>query len=368
MVDDEVVVPFYPDRHGQGRAAVDGSALLAQLASSVRRFIVLKATEADAVALWILAVHGLDAYDVFPRLAALSAGPGAGKTMLRDLLARLVPRPDRRDESSAPAIYRSIDPVAPATLLLDEFDLYLPTNARLRNCLNSGHRRGGFVTLVERGVPTHFPTFAPVFIAGIGRLPSTIHSRSIVLRLKPRRLDEHLSPFDERDPAVTDPLDRMRHQAEGWTADQLGGLRKARPAMPAGFANRAADNWGPLFSCADAAGGEWPVRARQAAVEIEGRKRSTTSYDELADDLRTILSATTSTKISGEALVKTLVEMNETWAEFDRGRPLTKNRLAIMLGEVEVKSRSLRLGPKVRRGYHREDFDDFLSRYGAGAK
>src|SRR5690606_23199128 len=41
------------------------------------------------------------------------------------------------------------------------------------------------------------------------------------------------------------------------------------PDMPPGFINRRRDKWHSLFAIADAAGGDWPARARAAAMELE---------------------------------------------------------------------------------------------------
>jgi hypothetical protein len=42
-------------------------------------------------------------------------------------------------------------------------------------------------------------------------------------------------------------------------------MTEARPALPDGVADRDADVWEPLIALADAAGSEWPERAREAA-------------------------------------------------------------------------------------------------------
>ena len=40
--------------------------------------------------------------------------------------------------------------------------------------------------------------------------------------------------------------------------------------MPDALDDRAADSWEPLLALADAAGGEWPQRARAAALALCG--------------------------------------------------------------------------------------------------
>jgi uncharacterized protein DUF3631 len=47
-------------------------------------------------------------------------------------------------------------------------------------------------------------------------------------------------------------------------------LSSAEPGMPAGLNDRAEDVWESLIAVADAAGGDWPARARAAAVKLSG--------------------------------------------------------------------------------------------------
>ena len=53
-----------------------------------------------------------------------------------------------------------------------------------------------------------------------------------------------------------------------WALDNEKALRSADPVMPGSLRGRAADNWRPLIAIADAAGGEWPERARLVAEEL----------------------------------------------------------------------------------------------------
>jgi hypothetical protein len=43
--------------------------------------------------------------------------------------------------------------------------------------------------------------------------------------------------------------------------------------VPYGLNDRACDNWSPLLAIADLAGGEWPQRARAAALDLSGAGR-----------------------------------------------------------------------------------------------
>ncbi len=55
-----------------------------------------------------------------------------------------------------------------------------------------------------------------------------------------------------------------------WAQDNLEELRDANPATPSGLDDRAADAWEPLLAIADLAGGDWPQRARSAALKLSG--------------------------------------------------------------------------------------------------
>ena len=48
---------------------VDGAILLNELTAAIRRFVVLEDGAAEAVALWVLHTHSLEAFLISPRLA-----------------------------------------------------------------------------------------------------------------------------------------------------------------------------------------------------------------------------------------------------------------------------------------------------------
>src|SRR5262249_55754184 len=55
-----------------------------------------------------------------------------------------------------------------------------------------------------------------------------------------------------------------------WAGQVADTMAAARPEMPPGIEDRAGDMWEPLLAIADAAGGDWPKRARDAATELAG--------------------------------------------------------------------------------------------------
>jgi putative DNA primase/helicase len=74
---------------------VDGAMLVAELAQTIRRYVVLDAATADAVALWIVHTHAIDAAEISPRLAISSPDKRCGKRRCSTCLAPLSPGPWR---------------------------------------------------------------------------------------------------------------------------------------------------------------------------------------------------------------------------------------------------------------------------------
>jgi len=127
-----------------------------------------------------------------------SAEKPSGKARLQEILAELAATPERVVGITTATLFRMIDggtpEGAPIALLIDEADAIFnaksPSEAQenLRAILNVGYQRGQTVPrTVGQGTKIHvkrFRTFAPVCLAGIGRLPETIEDRSIVITLR----------------------------------------------------------------------------------------------------------------------------------------------------------------------------------------
>ena len=214
------------------------------------------------IALWALHTHVFSQFMVTPRLVLRSPTAGCGKTQMIDVLSKLTARPEKFDSITAAAIFRLIDESHP-TLMIDEADnlgIALRPNGRLRAVINSGHRFGGQVAIMEGGEMRKFSTFAPLLLAlpdAVHGLPRTLNSRCITLtmhRADGQRQLQRLEPY--RPDAV---LDAAYAQILLWRNDVD---LNPDPEMPAGTHNRLADNWRPLISIADSLG--WGEQAREA--------------------------------------------------------------------------------------------------------
>ena len=97
---------------------VDGAALLSEMTAAVLRYVVMEVGSAVTVALWVVHAHALDAFQFSPRAAVTSAEKRCGKTTVLDVVQNLSPRPLSTSNTTAAAIFRTIEAAQP-TLLID---------------------------------------------------------------------------------------------------------------------------------------------------------------------------------------------------------------------------------------------------------
>jgi hypothetical protein len=325
---------------------VDGAELLDQIGKGIGRYVVFDKASADAVALWTAAAHTFDSFTIFPRLLITSPEKRCGKSTLLDAIERLVPRPLSAANITAPALFRVIEAARPI-VLLDEADTFARDNEELRGVINAGHKRNGMVIrVVEAGgdyQARQFSVWAPVVLAAIGHLPGTIEDRSIIVALKRRKPDEKVESLRLDRP---NGLDELARKAARWAADHAAAIRDADPALPETIINREADNWRPLLAIADAAGGKWPERARKVATEFAGEAGDDSRRVQLLADIAAAFEAKKTDRLSSDALTVHLVAMEDRpWAEWSRGRPLSKNQLAGLMKPFGVSPGTIRVGP-----------------------
>jgi len=264
-------------------ASRDGAAALDEVRAFIGRFCVLPTEHAyTATALWAAHAHVLDAFDSTPRLAFLSPEPGSGKTRALEILDLLVPWPMLAVNATPAALFRSVaDKATRRTILFDEIDTIFGPKAKeheeLRGLLNAGHRRSGVAyRCVGEGTKqtvVEFPAFAAVALAGLGKLPDTILTRSIVIRMRRRAPDEHIEPYRAR---VHEPEGwKLRGMLADWTATVAEQLTGYWPEMPPGVTDRPADVWEPLLAVADCAGGPLArPRPRRLRLACAGQRRA----------------------------------------------------------------------------------------------
>jgi len=364
-----------PARHAkQGRALIlpepepwpqpiEGAALLTDLSAAIRLHVVMADWQADTAALWLPHAHLFERFGITPRLAVTSPEKRCGKTTLLDVMGRLVRRPLPAANLTAAVAFRVVEAQRP-TLLIDEADTFLRDNDELRGILNSGHRHSGAVirTVGDDHEPRAFATFAPCAIALIGKLPETLADRSVAIELRRRRSDEPAKPYRHD---RTEHLDTLARKLARWASDHADEMSDADPAMPPGIYNRVADNWRPLLAIADAAGGEWPQRARDALQRASaGADEDDSARIMVLADIRAIFRERQADRLASAELCASLNAIEgRPWAEWRGGKPLTASGLARLLAPFTVIPGTIRIGDATAKGYHVAHFQDAFGRY-----
>ena len=152
-------------------------------------------------------------------------------------------------------------------------------------------------------------------MAGLGWLPDTILSRSVIVRMRRRHAGERVAPYRRR-----------VHAAEGYRirdiiATWAHSFDLVWPELPNEIQDRDADVWEPLVAVADAIGGFWPERARVAAVALvaDSKEAEPSLGIRLLTDLRSIFEG--EVELPSKTILERLLALPESpWADL-RGKP-----------------------------------------------
>jgi hypothetical protein len=356
----------------EGDVAVDCAELLYRVVEFIRRFVVLKPSQASVMALWVVHTHCMLAAEHTPYLTITSVEKGCGKTQTLEVLTLLVRTPWYTGRTTTAALVRKIDQDHPA-LLLDESDAAFHGPAEyaeaLRGVLNMGHRRGGKVSLcVGQGAEItfkDFDVFCPKAIAGIGKLPDTVADRSIPIELQRKSACEPIERFRRR--IVEPEAEQIRKQLKKWATANVSTLKDLWPPLPEELSNRQQDGAEPLLAIADMAGGEWPQRARATLIELF---TGTAAEDDsvgvrLLSDIHAIFNTRNVDRLPSADLARALAGIEGApWAEFQGREKITPTKVAQLLKPYKVYPQSIRVGDnRTPKGYLRDDFADAWSRY-----
>jgi hypothetical protein len=360
----------------EAEQACELAVLLESLTGFLRRYVVLSQEQLRVLALWVVHTHVLAAAEVTPYLAVTSAVPGCGKTLLLEVLEPLVARPWKTGRVTPAVLMRRIDAETP-TLLLDESDMAFRGDreyaAALQGTLNEGYRRRGNHTIcVPRGNSWGYQTFS-VFcakaVAGIGKLPDTVASRSIPVELQRKTAAETVEEkWEERLWAQAEPL---REALERFADDQLEALRQVRPRVPARLQNRQREVCRPLLAIAELAGEAWPERTADALLVLMAGKEigEEAAGIELLAAIREVFAHTGWNEVLSQELIRQLARDDESayadWWDEREAKPArgAARRLANSLRAFGIRSRNLRREGKGLKGYDRQQFEDAWARH-----
>ncbi len=234
----------------------------------------------DAVTLWVAHTHMRDekgtlVFRATPRLYLLSSEPGSGKSKVLELCNMLCPATYGLTlEPTAAGLTHTIGNEH-ATVFIDEGDVMFGAGQRksaVRAVINGGYERHGTMLNGKGSKATRVPVFGALALAGLdvlekgtGDTLTALLSRGVRIRMKRAGKDDRPAKVTR---VTEEQGEKMKAWLEAWASQVLDGLKDHQPVMPDEVDGRPEQIWEPLVAVADAAGGEWPERARAACVEL----------------------------------------------------------------------------------------------------
>jgi hypothetical protein len=347
---------------------------LDDVAAFIRRFVFFKEPRyADVLALWIAHTWAFGAATVTPYVWLYSPEMGSGKTRTLEVIELLVRAPWRAIEPTEAVLFRKIAKEQP-TLLLDEVDVIFARDrkgdaqAALRGIINAGNQRGASIPRAEEfgRKLTDFPIFCPKALAGIGHaLPATVIDRSIKVPMVRRTKAERGERFKRRDvQAVADDLRKRLQDAVLEAMPMLTAWREWRADEELLVNERAAEAWEPLFAIAETADGRWYTGCRELARMTQGEREVPVNIRLLIDCRTVFEDHGNPDALSSRDLLEWLKLIEGSpWSSFWVGGPGDQGALARKLNEFGIKSKNVRFGDEVRKGFRHEDFAEAWLRY-----
>ena len=232
-------------------------------------------------------------------------------------------------------------------------------------------------------VPRLFSTWAPTFIAGIGKQADTAEDRAVIIALKRKLSTEKVKQLRAKDGA---DLVVLARKIARFVADNEIRLRTYVPAALEIDNDRAKDVWEPLLVIAETAGGEWPDRARRAVGELLGE--AVEEEDEfkirLLGDIRELFldafpvghatykagaegRPSDGPRLSSVDIVRRLLAIEDRpyGALGKAQRPFTQHELGRALREFKIRPGTVRPfnSKTTAKGYYLHQFEDAFAHY-----
>jgi Protein of unknown function (DUF3631) len=332
--------------------------ILDEISYLIGQYIALDLDQLIVDTLWAAHTHICERYMCSPRLAVCGPMQNLGKTVMMDVLSRLVRQPWRAASASEAALYSDTDGTR-ITMLIDEMH-YTDLRGRRVAILHAGYRQGTPIRLA-RGPINVFCAAAFGFIGSC--LTPELQSRSLIIQM--RRHDGSY-PLRRFDLANTADLDAVYQRLCDWAANvQLNRDPQLPPELLRD--SRWADNARPSVAIADTAGERWGEAARKALVNLIVLHQSEHPNATLINHLHQIFADRGHpTAMWSEDIVAALCANDDwPWREY-RGpagthqpRPLRQTDLAMMLHQFDarIRPRSVRIGARIAKGYRLEELD-----------
>ena len=158
----------------------------------------------------------------------------------------------------------------------------------------------------------------------------------------------------------------LRERIAKWADSVRDRVANAWPEMPDDVTDRPADVWEPLLAVADAAGGDWPARARAACLELisagHDNDEASTGIGLLTDLRDKVFCG--SDRVPTAVILEVLLRMDDApWGNLD-DKPLNSRTPAKLLSQYvtpankPIKPRGIRTPSGFPKDYYAEDLTD----------
>jgi len=329
--------------------------VLDYLERELKRYLVLPPESLTLLPPWIVHTYVYKAWPWTPYLLVQSPTQECGKSTLVDFLAAYCANAFVTCNGTAAAVARKVAECHP-TMIVDEWDTL---NAEVReqyfSILNSGAKETGTYLrcekLGEKMVPVAFSTYCPKAIVGVvgTKLPNTTLSRCLPFYMQP--LPRGVEPVRLR--RLHD--EPMRLLLTDWAKEHEKALFDTIPPAPAGLRGRDRDIWEPLFGVCDAlAEGSWSERVRKLSLELD---KAVVKSESAGVRLLAALKAAFETQKSGQGAVSSLLTEELLGLPGVLSLANGPSPLASLLRPFNIRSRNVRRGEKVKKGYLISDFE-----------
>jgi len=291
---------------------------------------------APIIPLWIAFawIHDIAAFS--PLLNFQGADTEMGKSAATEVVTRLTPRGLMIVKPTGATVYRLVDHTHP-TLGIDDADRLLAEDPDLATIVRAGCKRDVFVPRVVKGEVYLFDPFGPRCLNGIdllAHLDAATRTRCITVQMLPKLADEAVTSL--RYAGDDENFVILRRKFLRWSTDNMPALKAAKPRMPDGFFSRREENYHLMFAIADLAGGEWPKKARAAAIKLSQEHTSPSPGKRLLAIFFTLFTRHGLLLTSKQAEQLVPVEDDEFANYKNYGRPINKFEIATLMRPFRV--------------------------------
>lgn len=339
------------------------SKILDLVQQTLKDRVILREAEMVSVILWIAHTYVYNEFKLSPLLFVTSGDPGCGKSTLLHTVVKMCENGTVTGRTTEASLARAKPPHGRLTVALDQMDNSLmKDNGAMIDTLCASRERDKKSMLSEINIETsnwevtYRDLFYPIAVGKIGDLPDrALNDRCLHVRLHPATEEESNWLF-RNDPGPVDPS--IVSKLKEWFEREKHLLSRI-PALPPGLYNRARDKWTPLLSVADLAGGDWPEKARRAAVDMDVEK-------EQEEETRQVVLLRALVDIIGSHWKHDNIFVHLVREELEsRGHtPTSKYWPSNLLSKVGVKSVPIYIpGMKLSRGYKINQIREAAERY-----